>query len=534
MSSRSGFILAACLLICYGATGGCSAAGPLMPTSGGAGGIRGLVGLISSKYTLTTIDTAATGGRLHEGREAGPSGGPSGGVGGESTLTSGSGRRPLALVDPSEEQLLFEEGGEGGQISPGEDYYYRCTNGEQEAQHSEGYQPGRRQAGGEKFLAVGRLAEQLTKARRHLAEVVALARHTGRTLILPAAGNAKLASSLDYRRPLCAYLDTRALGRLVDWVTEDFFFDEFERRRRGRPVRDPTIFTLFLHKPHYPCNATYLFMKAGKFSDPQGVAVKPPRSMALVRTGVTGAGRYACSSACPPGRQPHPLALLTSGEASSSEVVVIVKSTPHACLGEAETELAAGHLAYPARLTRAAARLVSARLGARFLAIHWRTEKSLLARVGPASMALCARSLIASALSAQSARNLSGVFLATDISPADVEGGGGSQSYVAVRQDKRRSTADLISGVHLALGTAQWASFDPIVPSLDKGIQGILDKLVCVQAHTFLQPPPYCYGFKNQRMESPSSFTREIVELRTRAGREKDSNQQWPLLAHDQ
>eukprot|EP00897_Mesotaenium_endlicherianum_P003895 jgi/Mesen1/3533/ME000197S02551 len=610
-----------CLLACHSARPASSAtSSAALPGGSQAGGSRpaGVSGLFSSPERDTWSDGTPAEERSNWRLQNSS---------GAAVSWPGVGLRKLHLAPRVQRKQLVEE---VSHHASGEDEdYYTCIGEGQNAPHSEGYRP------------VGRLYEQLSKARLHLAEVVALARVTGRTLVLPTAGNSMLGTAYDYRRPLCVYFDVRVLGRAVHWVTEAYFLEKLFRnsnsdnndsgnedsgysgsgnggsgnddcgqgnshncdhshhrhndyrgsggggrgsggrggkgssksgggtsggggiggRSGGREsgnkratrrvysnaneeesetedweesehrngtengmknesksedhggddedegreeVESRGAFTLFLSAPQEPCNATVLFKQAGRVDAPEGAAVAPRRATAFVRTGVTGVGPHACSSARKLGSPQHPLALLTAGVASHEQVVVFVRSTPLTFLHGEEFRLAARHLVYPGRLATAARRFAAARLGKRFLAVHWRTEKSLLAGVPPTSMARCARGLIASARSARKRLKLTGVFLATDL-PRGNESHSRpvSHSFAALHPDKR----------HLA----------------EALLKGILDKLVCARAYMFLHPPPYCYGVPRRRQLSTSSFTREILELRHQAGWKKNSNQIWFL-----
>ncbi|CAI7798265.1 unnamed protein product [Closterium sp. NIES-53] len=77
-----------------------------------------------------------------------------------------------------------------------------------------------------KFISVGRLYEQLSKARLHLGEALSVARHTGRTLILPSVGNSRIGTVADYAFPFCTYFDPGRLGQFVPWVSEEFFYGQ--------------------------------------------------------------------------------------------------------------------------------------------------------------------------------------------------------------------------------------------------------------------------------------------------------------------
>ncbi|CAI5505102.1 unnamed protein product [Closterium sp. Naga37s-1] len=74
-----------------------------------------------------------------------------------------------------------------------------------------------------RYLAVGNLWEQLSKARLHLAEAMALARHWGRTLVLPRVRTSRIGATWHAPR----VFDPVLMGRFVPAV-----------RARGVPVAD--------------------------------------------------------------------------------------------------------------------------------------------------------------------------------------------------------------------------------------------------------------------------------------------------------
>ncbi|CAI7749620.1 unnamed protein product [Closterium sp. NIES-53] len=77
-----------------------------------------------------------------------------------------------------------------------------------------------------RYLAEGNLWEQLSKARLHLAEAMALARHWGRTLVLPRVRSSPIGGNNPPRGmlPACAYFDTVLMGRFVPWVREEYLW----------------------------------------------------------------------------------------------------------------------------------------------------------------------------------------------------------------------------------------------------------------------------------------------------------------------
>lgn len=75
--------------------------------------------------------------------------------------------------------------------------------------------------------------EQLTKASRHFAELLALARELKRTVVLPDTGEGEM--GLQRAAPFCKYLNPHKLGEYVDWVTLEQFVYE-TRKKQGAKI----------------------------------------------------------------------------------------------------------------------------------------------------------------------------------------------------------------------------------------------------------------------------------------------------------
>ncbi|CAI5515513.1 unnamed protein product [Closterium sp. Naga37s-1] len=71
-----------------------------------------------------------------------------------------------------------------------------------------------------RYLAVGNLWEQLSKARLHLAEAMALARHWGRTLVLPRVRTSRIGATWHAPR----VFDPVLMGRFVPCVREEYLW----------------------------------------------------------------------------------------------------------------------------------------------------------------------------------------------------------------------------------------------------------------------------------------------------------------------
>ena len=117
--------------------------------------------------------------------------------------------------------------------------------------------------GGRKFLVLAAIKEQLSKARLHLSETMALARLLNRTLILPQVAPA--ADSIRYDNPLpaCAYFDADRIGEMVPWVTQRYFLEQAERSKCGS--QQISIKTILRYQPPEACGMDNLSWKMRHF-----------------------------------------------------------------------------------------------------------------------------------------------------------------------------------------------------------------------------------------------------------------------------
>ena len=95
---------------------------------------------------------------------------------------------------------------------------------------------------GRKFLILAAVREQMSKARLHLSETMALARLLNRTLILPQVAHAADSIRYDHPLPACVYFDVERIGEMVPWVTQSYFLEQVERAEQaGRRISTKTI-----------------------------------------------------------------------------------------------------------------------------------------------------------------------------------------------------------------------------------------------------------------------------------------------------
>eukprot|EP00897_Mesotaenium_endlicherianum_P005873 jgi/Mesen1/5313/ME000265S04473 len=361
---------------------------------------------------------------------------------------------------------------------------------------------------GRKFLALGLEREQLTKGRLHLAEAMAVAKAEGRILILPPAGESRM--GLDRHLPLCTYFDTLQIGEFVDWVTEDFYLSEVERLGRR-----PEILSLFLKKRRHLCDD-----RLWRLCEPKdtinGTALSSQHMFA--QNAVLFRNAFCIEE--------RPLALLDDAQidllqmlrdkSADKDLVVLFKVGDNMFFrGPPAVEEARENITYSPQLHDVGDVVMRECLGPAYLAIHWRTEWALLQRDMSASlMRSCTQGLIWTAKKLLRRYNFTGVFLAADMAP---DGRPNSGSFYSIPPRMQKWAQEAIKEIHAELSPVTWDSFDKKFPTLDLGIQGILDKIVSSKANLFLRPPLACSG-------RWGSFTREIIYMRKLKGRDYPSN----------
>ena len=116
---------------------------------------------------------------------------------------------------------------------------------------------------GRKFLVLAAIKEQLSKARLHLSETMALARLLNRTLILPQVAPAADSIRFDNPLPACAYFDAERIGEMVPWVMQGYFLEQAEQAEQaGRPKSTKTILR---HQPPEACGKDNLSWRMRRF-----------------------------------------------------------------------------------------------------------------------------------------------------------------------------------------------------------------------------------------------------------------------------
>lgn len=199
-----------------------------------------------------------------------------------------------------------------------------------------------------RFLAIGKLCEQLTKSRKHLAEVMSFAKATNRTLVLPKCDAGHIGNGQYYKKSICLYFDLKKIGEYVRWISEDNFIlkvEEYELKNK----KSPSVSSVYFKWPGQPCDpvsfhSSRIELNSGltNFSfdfpitkrvmfngahSPYGTLFGAKRTMAFL-----GSSKYICSENCPVnGSLPSPISLLTDSFSEKSEVLVVGKTSPHQC-----------------------------------------------------------------------------------------------------------------------------------------------------------------------------------------------------------
>lgn len=109
-----------------------------------------------------------------------------------------------------------------------------------------------------KFLVIHRLYEQLSKSRKHFAEILKIARVTKRVLVLPHCQDGHIGNGLYFWRPICIYFDVEKIGNSVDWVTEKFFLERIAEFRLKKI--SPSVRAVYFSSSDYLCNPVSDFL----------------------------------------------------------------------------------------------------------------------------------------------------------------------------------------------------------------------------------------------------------------------------------
>lgn len=103
-----------------------------------------------------------------------------------------------------------------------------------------------------------------------------------------------------------------------------------------------------------------------------------------------------------------------------------------------------------------------------------------------------------------------------------------SHSYMTLKdpEKKMKMASDAAAHVLSNLEAVTWEMFDQTVLGIDVGIQGILDKILCMEAEAFIVAPDECIG-------KPSDFVISIVKAREEMGK-VPGMETWAPTSHEQ
>ncbi|GJP36704.1 hypothetical protein CLOM_g21180 [Closterium sp. NIES-68] len=411
-----------------------------------------------------------------------------------------------------------------------------------------------------RFLAIAHLWEQLSKARLHLAEAMALARHWGRTLVLPRVSSSRIGGNNLPRGtfPACAYFDTELIGRFVPWVTEEYLWGAvvpaWEGRggvgqgggRGGRGWRSATV--LLDDFRGQRCNLTASVLKTRR---PFPASPHLPSSWNTSLYGLAFSPRspLLCTTSCDERPWLRWLPPRAEDLRVQEEVAVLMKFTHTACLGRLKplADLAQEHLEYAPHLHRLVSSFASHHLNqGRYIAAHWRVEKAMMSHRSPVQMQQCVEGLLRDTAvwwlqerereampeegEGEGVRGRGSVvvgvrrgggeegkvpvFMATDLTPENKWLSGTAH----LDQRHREIAFHAVKDLYARLQPPQLDAFLPGLREADIGVQAILDKLLCINAAVFLYAPPSCRNYAPTG--SGSAVADEICWWRARLGKE--------------
>ncbi|GJP67299.1 hypothetical protein CLOP_g24132 [Closterium sp. NIES-67] len=389
---------------------------------------------------------------------------------------------------------------------------------------------------GRKFVMLAAEREQLTKARLHLGEAMTIAGLTNRTFVLTHVGSSRI--GMDRDLPLCTYFNIDKITEHGEWITEDYLVGEAQRLQR--PLR---LKTLVLHKARHRCNRLiWRQVESGASFKEHPWArdiLSFPQRIRCVKEEHRRHTQDASDAL---------LEALKEDDVAAADVILVYKLADEAyflpdVVGPAiraiefapHLKAIAGSMTHtlfanstptaasaPATIPNSLREQLRRHPGqVRYLAVQWRTEYALLQPNMTARLMLrCTRGLIKKAWTAIQTKGLSDrVFLATDMHP---DGRPVSMSFYGLEFLQQRIAKRVIQLLYSKLQPVSWTTVDPKFPQLDAGVQGILDKLVCLKATYFLYPPDQCGGHS-------SSFTRDIIGNR-RKNRRAFPSEAWSLV----
>ncbi|CAG8699160.1 992_t:CDS:1, partial [Racocetra fulgida] len=355
-----------------------------------------------------------------------------------------------------------------------------------------------------KFLFPYYLREQETRANIHARLYTQLARSLNRTLVLSNVGKSKiLACAL---HPFDFYYDLKAFQKHypdIRFITQNEFF-KWSKERKIRPIAQHSRMIqdnkindiLTVHK-----QKTMRVIEGGKLGRKQA------KSFCLDRFNLNITNYKEFHTGLRKLNREAMLKLVTNTLNSlEHEAIMILDTSPQEFFPRI-TET----IPYSPSIIKESKKILKKLKP--YIAVHWRMEHAV-----PELMPKCANKLVKTLKKVQKKYGITNVYLATDY---PLDGKPQSQTFHHISYFHKEAIEILGLNVnnskHIKFDT--WISMDAFSQIRDDpkyksefksaGIQGILDKLVCMQAKYFLKGPEGC-------ARTSSTFTSAIVEERNK------------------
>lgn len=405
-----------------------------------------------------------------------------------------------------------------------------------------------------RFLFPGVIKEQATKAQSHLYQLGLMATALNRTLVLPTVGGSRF--TLCTHRPFDFYFAPDAVSNLGIRTITAAQYDEWALQRSRRPTvkRVAIAQAAVLTDGHNAQDPVDLSPKKFCLSeqDPRFefgdelTLYAPPGFHKMDEEAMDSTGKALLSS------------LLPTAAGDDPDVLLIFYSIRHSMISPAvvshfnptisPSSIAPFSHFLPSPMWTNLASLISERIGP-YIAIHWRIELLPLSHLSP-----CATSLVDALVAAQQAHpSLSTVYLATDYplelleDPNTVIKANSDTFTKYLAPEHHAALHSFVSQLQLRAPSLKLTSYarqielfhplpsplpellstlstpDPTLTDLDRGIAGLIDKLVATNAQYFLAGDPDTAGMKKgvagrKACAKDSSYTAEIVEGRREKG----------------
>ena len=355
-----------------------------------------------------------------------------------------------------------------------------------------------------KFLAIVRMPdEQLSKARIHFAEMVALAKVLNRVLVLPRVGLSTIGMNLPL--PYCAYFDEKLLGNYVKWVTYEYYLKM--TRKLGSP---PSVQFLCLRDNVWNCdwaetekNVWFLAITHGqkpqrnnlvqtcvgfdeKCSADEGYVIREPMERGAISRLFGDAG------------------LLAVGKVSWFEVGSKV-------FLDLDIANALKHIMFAQQLEAKADALIQS-LGPSWAAVHMRFEKICVIWLdyGQKDEALdvrakkCGRSFIKLVKRIREEKNITSLYVSSDVSLVSLN------PYMNLGEQCEHAIKPVAKAIVESVSLVSLEMLAPDLTEVDHGVQGVVSKMICQKSETFLAGAFECGG--------THSYEQEICEGRIARG----------------